>query len=538
LIGASFVAIAGVGGANPTIDAAGRPLPHRSTLNLIGRSVSCVDNKEASRTDCTIRSPNVYDVADYGARADGVADDTRAIQNALNACNAAGGGTVQLLPSRSKVTTTITLKSNCALIGAGMGVSIIAPVFSASPRNRVIDNDWVNGNSNILLRDFTIDRGGKNVQHGMLLNGINNLTIDRVEVTGFDSTTSGCLAISGVGPATRLISKNVRVTNSRFGNCDNFGVAVSYVLNAVIANNTFDDCYREAIGVEPEASCTAHGISITGNSFTTGTVPRGGSATGVIIITTTSGGKVDGVAVAGNTIRNTAPTVGNANPGIAVLGGTGVSLASNVVNGTNGPCISIGNASRGTSGVMIVANHLTGCGEGRLESFNQAGISLRRAMRCTLIGNYIEGSHDNASIYESQSGTTDNLIALNQLPESLLSPAVVLLAGSHTTLLSNASGFASSRITTATNYALKGNEELVGVTDTTAARTITLPTANTVAEGRPFVIKDESGGAGRNNITVKCSGTDTIEGTMSVRITRNYGSVMLYSDGLSKWFVR
>ncbi len=53
-------------------------------------------------------------VRDYGAKGDGVAVDTKAIQAAVDACNAAGGGTVTLPPG-TYLTGTVDLKSNVTL---------------------------------------------------------------------------------------------------------------------------------------------------------------------------------------------------------------------------------------------------------------------------------------------------------------------------------------------------------------------------------------------------------------------------------------
>jgi hypothetical protein len=77
-------------------------------------------------------------------------------------------------------------------------------------------------------------------------------------------------------------------------------------------------------------------------------------------------------------------------------------------------------------------------------------------------------------------------------------------------------------------------DEVIAVTDTSAARTITLPSAATAGAGATYVVKDESGGAGTNNITIQRVGSDLIEGATTKSISINYGYARLISTG-SAW---
>jgi len=98
------------------------------------------------------------------------------------------------------------------------------------------------------------------------------------------------------------------------------------------------------------------------------------------------------------------------------------------------------------------------------------------------------------------------------------------------------SGDSSGRVATAGDYVMKGGEQIVAVTSTAAARSVTLPLASTVSPGEVLVVKDESGACATNNITVNRSGSDTIDGATTKVINTNYGTGKFYSDGVSKWF--
>ena len=61
-----------------------------------------------------VGAPGVLNVRDFGAKGDGVAKDTAAIQSAIDACTRAGGGVVHL-PAGRFLSGTLILKDNVTL---------------------------------------------------------------------------------------------------------------------------------------------------------------------------------------------------------------------------------------------------------------------------------------------------------------------------------------------------------------------------------------------------------------------------------------
>jgi hypothetical protein len=73
--------------------------------------------------------------------------------------------------------------------------------------------------------------------------------------------------------------------------------------------------------------------------------------------------------------------------------------------------------------------------------------------------------------------------------------------------------------------------------DTTSSRTITLPPASSVAEGRVYVIKDATGDCYTNNMTIAPDGADTIDGEVSLNVDSDFATVWVSSDGVANWTI-
>jgi len=109
-------------------------------------------------------------------------------------------------------------------------------------------------------------------------------------------------------------------------------------------------------------------------------------------------------------------------------------------------------------------------------------------------------------------------------------PALPLGAGSLIDALNRLSSGRFRRTGTATDLQ-STNETVIGVTDTSVPRTVTISSADITKEGRFIFVKDESNGAGTNNITIDTEGAETIDGVPSTVINTDLGSKVMYSDG-------
>lgn len=149
-----------------------------------------------------------HNVLHYGARGNGVADDTPAIQAAINSASAEGGGTVFLDKGTYKV-GSVALQSKVNITGAGES-AILSTTLST------IGALLVNGKDSIEIYGFKIQ--GNNLQNGpnpqmgdvgVYIANSTNVTVRNMTITGMWAWG----AVS-VGPACENINyHHNRVTN-------------------------------------------------------------------------------------------------------------------------------------------------------------------------------------------------------------------------------------------------------------------------------------------------------------------------------------
>jgi hypothetical protein len=107
-----------------------------------------------------------------------------------------------------------------------------------------------------------------------------------------------------------------------------------------------------------------------------------------------------------------------------------------------------------------------------------------------------------------------------------------------TSLVSSPATFSTLEFTSInSNLTISPSDTFVFIAvDTGASRTIDLPLAANVSQGRVYAIKDSTGTANANPITIARQGSDLIDGATSFDFDSNYGSIWYITDGVSNWY--
>lgn len=168
-------------------------------------------------------------VKDFGAIGNGVANDTAAIQAAVNAAT-----NVFIPVGTYMVSSTISIPNNTTLYGAGFNSVLKKTVETV---DRVIDNADKSGTgSNIVLRDFKID-GSRTT-------------------TGYTPLKDAVYLSSAI----QCIVENLLVIN-----CKNDGIIIEYGSNNIVKNCIVSNCTKQGIYLSGTEYCTVVGNNAYAN---------------------------------------------------------------------------------------------------------------------------------------------------------------------------------------------------------------------------------------------------------------------------------
>lgn len=146
------------------------------------------------------------------------------------------------------------------------------------------------------------------------------------------------------------------------------------------------------------------------------------------------------------------------------------------------------------------------------------------------LGFYSQGAVLTTSAYlESIQSVAGSLYYVN-------SAGVAVQITSGSSVNANITGSWTVKVPSSYPYTVvSGDVQKMIAVDTSSARTINLPAATTPMYVH---IKDVTGSATTNNITITPDGTDSIDGeATSYSIRADYESLLLISDGISAWYV-
>ncbi len=249
-----------------------------------------------------------FNVKDYGAVGNGIANDGTAIAAAITAANSAGGGIVFLPTGTYLVTAAVTVSgNNITLQGAGRSATIIKTVGD----HIIIQGTSASG---LVVRDLQVlgdADAAKISQRGVQWNGVTDGLIDNVwaKNLGYD----GILLLAG--------NVNCTVSNCRVSGCQDDGINIggdnaTDTTGTVVVGNVISDGLHTGIHISDRSRFT----TVTGNTIT-------GCDTGIDTYTSDVAWRDQSNTITGNAIS------GCATNGIRIFASLGNTITANTVEG-------------------------------------------------------------------------------------------------------------------------------------------------------------------------------------------------------------
>jgi parallel beta-helix repeat protein len=283
------------------------------------------------------RRAREYDVRDFDAIGDGVADDTSSIRSAIAAASSAGGSTVLFPPGTYNVSSTIKVPGNLTLRGCGRSSRI-----HGSTDNLTI----------LSLGDC----------RGTIVEALRFTGVGRLGMAG-----RGAVWLSpenGTGPI------DCKIINNWFEGLGTCGIVVGFATNCLIAGNHIDGTAEHGIYVSSSNDC------IVANNV----VRDAGRRSGVSTVVGIKVARTNGLVLSANVVESPLTE------GILIESGTSrCSIVGNLIRRPAQRAIRVNDK---TSNIQINGNILSDAGTEAIRLFGGVG--------CNISGNTIDSNKDTA----------------------------------------------------------------------------------------------------------------------------------------------
>jgi len=350
-------------------------------------------------------------------------------------------------------------------------------------------------------------------------------TLSGLTTAGYlTNTSSGVVGSVSTIPNTGLTNSTVTIiagTGLSGGGSVALGGSVTITNSGVTSiSGTANQITASAATGSVTLSLPTVGTAVT-NSFVKITTDAYGriSATNTVALS-----DLTSLGVLSNTLSNGNIFVGNSSnvaTGVTMSGDASITNTGSVSLATTG-------VTAGTYGSAIAVSTIVVDAKGRITSASNTPAAAITGDISIPAG----GTVSTLATVNSNIGTFGTSSAVSTV---VVNAKGLVTSVSNTTITPASIGAtpAFTRKTITTSYTILSTDYLIGVSSSSSAITVTLPSG---IANMNYVIKDESGNCGTYNITIATTSGQTIDGASSYIMAINYEAIGLYFNGTS-WFV-